>query len=471
MTSPTVNSVGVTFFNPASIGAGRYVAHGEKWGGALGTGVTLTFSFLNHGTSYYAPNYSRYNEHRSSSELSNGEQAAVRAALAAWSSFANVGFRQVSDSYNTAGDLRFGYTTSNSGGEAAHAYFPSSAPIGGDVWFDWDNFNPTGLSTIARGSDDFQTILHEIGHALGLKHSFQSPNAIAAAQDNFFYSVMSYTASPWSAHGDNYASFYPTTPMYYDLLAIEAMYGRRAYNTGNNIYTFNDGVKYWQALHDTAGTDLIVYNGAENITINLNQGTFSTLSEAIAFRRPGGAAVFSKATVTIGPGVVIESARGGNGSDTLIGTNTANSLSGMAGNDSLNGAGGNDTLSGYIGNDTLRGGLGNDKLYGGANNDYFVFNTRPNSSTNFDTIMDYSAPQDQIHLENAIFTRLGSAGLLSSAFFRPYYRALDSNDFIMYDRASGRLSYDSDGSGAGAIVLIAVLYNKPVLTSSEFSVI
>ena len=201
MTSPTVNSVGVTFFNPASIGAGRYVAHGEKWGGALGTGVTLTFSFLNHGTSYYAPNYSRYNEHRSSSELSNGEQAAVRAALAAWSSFANVGFRQVSDSYNTAGDLRFGYTTSNSGGEAAHAYFPSSAPIGGDVWFDWDNFNPTGLSTIARGSDDFQTILHEIGHALGLKHSFQSPNAIAAAQDNFFYSVMSYTASPWSAHG------------------------------------------------------------------------------------------------------------------------------------------------------------------------------------------------------------------------------------------------------------------------------
>ena len=339
------------------------------------------------------------------------------------------------------------------------------------MWFDWDNFNPTGLSTIARGSDDFQTILHEIGHALGLKHSFQSPNAIAAAQDNFFYSVMSYTASPWSAHGDNYASFYPTTPMYYDLLAIEAMYGRRAYNTGNNIYTFNDGVKYWQALHDTAGTDLIVYNGAENITINLNQGTFSTLSEAIAFRRPGGAAVFSKATVTIGPGVVIESARGGNGSDTLIGTNTANSLSGMAGKDSLNGAGGNDTLSGYIGNDTLRGGLGNDKLYGGANNDYFVFNTRPNSSTNFDTIMDYSAPQDQIHLENAIFTRLGSAGLLSSAFFRPYYRALDSNDFIMYDRASGRLSYDLDGSGAGAIVLIAVLYNKPVLTSSEFSVI
>jgi serralysin len=131
--------------------------------------------------------------------------------------------------------------------------------------------------------------------------------------------------------------------------------------------------------------------------------------------------------------VVIENARGGNGSDTLLGTSTANTLSGMAGNDSLNGAGGNDILSGYYGNDTLRGGLGNDRLYGGPNNDYFVFNTKPNSSANFDTIMDYSVPQDQIHLENAIFTRLGSAGPLSSAFFRPYYRALDSNDFIMYE--------------------------------------
>ena len=72
--------------------------------------------------------------------------------------------------------------------------------------------------------------------------------------------------------------------MYNDLLAIEGMYGRRAYNTGNNIYTFNDGVKYWQTIHDTGGTDRIVYVGAENVTINLNPGAFSTLSEAIEFR-------------------------------------------------------------------------------------------------------------------------------------------------------------------------------------------
>ena len=78
-----------------------------------------------------------------------------------------------------------------------------------------------------RWVHDFLTILHELGHALGLKHPFEAPNPIPAALDNYFYSIMSYTASPYSAHGNNYASFYPTTPMYYDLLALQGMYGQK----------------------------------------------------------------------------------------------------------------------------------------------------------------------------------------------------------------------------------------------------
>ena len=114
--------------------------------------------------------------------------------------------------------------------------FRRTAPSAGDVWFDWYNFNPDALPTIANGSFDYHTILHEVGHALGLKHSFACPNAIPAAQDNYFYSVMSYTASPWS-QGDDYASFYPTTPMYYDLVAIQALYGKNTtINAGNNTY-------------------------------------------------------------------------------------------------------------------------------------------------------------------------------------------------------------------------------------------
>src|SRR5262249_14200380 len=158
----------------------------------------------------------------------------------------------------TVGELRFAFSHNLDSFEAAHAYYPSSYAAAGDVWFNPDYFN-VGHNGIALGSYDFFTILHEVGHALGLKHSFQAPNAIPASLDSFFYSIMSYTASPWSADQDNYASFYPTTPMYYDLLAIQTLYGRALTATGNNIYTFIDGHKYWQTINDGGGVDKIVY--------------------------------------------------------------------------------------------------------------------------------------------------------------------------------------------------------------------
>ncbi len=311
MATPTSNFVPVTEINPIATGAGKYLVEGTKWGGALGTGVTLDFSFQTY-NSYYSTYYSAYNEYNDGSGLlTAGEKAAIRAVLATWSSSANLNFREVADSANVAGELRFAYTQQNGGNEAAHAYLPGTAPSAGDVWLDWYNFNPDALPTIANGSFDYHTILHEVGHALGLKHSFASPNAIPAAQDNYFYSVMSYTASPFS--GDDYASFYPTTPMYYDLVAIQALYGKNTtINAGNNTYTFNDGTRYWQAINDASGHDTIVYNGVENSSINLNPGQFSALSERIFFT-----ASSSRATVTIGPGVVIEDARGGSGHDSL----------------------------------------------------------------------------------------------------------------------------------------------------------
>src|SRR5262249_8620898 len=155
------------------------------------------------------------------------------------------------------------------------------------------------------------------------------------------------------------------TPMYFDLVAIETMYGRRAFNAGNSTYTFNDGVKYWQAIHDTGGVDSIVYNGVEGTTIDLNPGNFSSLSEAIQFHDRNAATIASRWTVTIGPKVVIESAVGGNGSDRLIGNGAANALTGRSGNDLLQGGVGNDSLRGDVGNDLLYGGTGNDRLTGG----------------------------------------------------------------------------------------------------------
>jgi Ca2+-binding RTX toxin-like protein len=445
MATPTTNTVPVTFFAPTLTGLGRFVADGEKWGGALHTGVTLTYSFPT-GTAYHDPSYPG-NEWNSWFSLGGLERSAVITALGTGTHFANVNFVPSADNSMTVGELRFAYSNTLGSGEAAHAYFPHTDPSAGDVWFNSSNFN-TDRAAIPLGSYDFLAILHEIGHALGLKHSFATPNPIAASLDNYFNSIMSYTASPFSLHGDNYASFYPTTPMYYDLLAIEAIYGQRAVATGATNYVFNDGTHYWQAINDTGGYDTIIYNGVEAVSVNLNPGTFSTLSERIAFN--GGS---SKATVTIGPNVLIEAVRSGSGNDTLTGNAGYNSLNGAAGNDFLQGLGGNDTLT------------------GGPGGDIFFFNTTPNATTNRDIVADYNPAQDTIRLENAIFSRLPVSAHLNPGYFRAAAHAADSSDMILYNRATGNLVYDPNGNGVGGEVLVAIFSNKPLLTASEFTVV
>lgn len=466
MTTPTSNSVPYSLFTPALLGSGQYLGSGYKWGGpTLGDPVTLTYSFPS-GTAYHNVPYSTENEWSAWVSLTSYERAAVRDALGTVSNYTNLRFLEVSDNASTVGDIRFAGTNTIGAEFGAHAYYPFTDPSAGDVWFNASNFNDDG-GAVPRGSYDFLTILHELGHALGLKHSFETSSfpyapAIPAAKDNYFYSIMSYTASPWSAHGDNYASFFPTTPMYYDLLALEEMYGQRAFHTGNDVYSFSQGHKYWQAIHDTGGTDTIRYIGSLASTIYLTPGSLSKLSDPIEFQRANGSLTSSRATVTIGPDVVIENAVGGSGNDKLVGNAVRNVLTGLGGNDVMNGA---------AGNDYLRGGLGNDRLIGGPDSDSFLFNTRPDSISNHDTVVDFNPVQDTLLLDNAAFTRLAYTGVISPNYFRLGTRPVDGNDFIVYDRNDGDLFYDSNGSGAGSMVLIATLTNRPVLTVNDLIVI
>ena len=163
---------------------------------------------------------------------------------------------------------------------------------------------------------------------------------------------------------------------------------------------------------------------------------------------------------------------GGIGADLIVGGAGNDALIGGTDNDKLDGGLGNDVLNGGNGNDTLFGGAGKDTLIGGLNNDFFVFNTALNASTNRDVITDFNHVADTFKLENAVFTKLG-AGVhaLNPAFFRAGAKALDGNDYIVYDKATGVLSYDNDGSGAHAAIAFAVLTNKPVLAANDFQVI
>lgn len=159
----------------------------------------------------------------------------------------------------------------------------------------------------------------------------------------------------------------------------------------------------------------------------------------------------------------------GTSNSNLTGNTGNNELTGNAGNNILNGAVGRDSLFGGVGNDVLVGGTSNDTLSGGAGKDVFKFDAK--LTTNTDKITDFVVADDTIQLDNAVFKKFTATGVLNAASFVKGAAAHDSNDYIIYNATTGAVSYDADGSGAGAAVQIAVLGANLSLTNADFMVI
>ncbi|MBX3576471.1 MAG: S8 family serine peptidase [Rhizobiaceae bacterium] len=162
----------------------------------------------------------------------------------------------------------------------------------------------------------------------------------------------------------------------------------------------------------------------------------------------------------------------GNAQDnTLWGLGGRDAIYGNAGADRLFGGAGGDTLAGGAGNDRLSGGAGIDRLIGGAGRDSFVFDAALGARHNVDVIVDFRRGQDKIELDNAIFKGIGGDGRMSAGKFVLGTAADDASDRIIYDRGSGSLYYDPDGSGARDAILFAKLHNKAALSAGDFFVI
>lgn len=158
---------------------------------------------------------------------------------------------------------------------------------------------------------------------------------------------------------------------------------------------------------------------------------------------------------------------GFDGDDALSGFGGADRLFGYAGDDTLHGDGGNDRLSGGSGFDWLFGGRGDDILIGGAGADDFHFDTALDPWTNVDRITDFQVGSDAILLDTDVFTRIGFGSLGSGAFVEGT-RARDAGDRILYDEGSGRIFYDSDGTGAASAKLFAIVTPGTDLIASDF---
>jgi len=163
--------------------------------------------------------------------------------------------------------------------------------------------------------------------------------------------------------------------------------------------------------------------------------------------------------------------------DTVYGNNGTNILGGLAGNDTLWGRGGTDLIDGGAGNDKvygesgddlLSGGLGRDTLTGGSGEDFFAFESRL-SKYEIDSVTDFSVKYDTIMLWKGIFkVAASSSGVISSGAFRLGSKAEDSSDRIIYNKSSGALYYDPDGTGSKAAVQFAKLDKSLKMTYKDF---
>lgn len=270
----------------------------------------------------------------------------------------------------------------------AYAYFPGNEIESGDVFFGDSGRTPV------TGNYDAYTILHELGHSLGLKHGNAAENgnpALPAAVDSMEFSVMTYRSYVGSdaKYVYNEKFGYAQSYMMYDIRALQHLYGADfKANAGDTTYTWNpatgttsiDGEvairpganRVFLTIWDGDGTDTYnLSNYKTNLKIDLAPGGHSTFSATQLVDLGGGpnggharGNLFNALLYEGDTRSLIENAIGGSGRDVITGNDADNLLIGNLGND---------TLSGGLGDDRIYGGAGADVLSGGAGADEFVF--------------------------------------------------------------------------------------------------
>ncbi|MDX0573809.1 hypothetical protein GOD68_26700 [Sinorhizobium medicae] len=341
----------------------------------------------------------------------------------------------------------------------------------GDVYYSIENLTGSSyndlltgnnLSNTLTGGDGGDTLIGGAG-ADGLVGGLGTDTASYA---NALAAVVAYLSSSSAntndAAGDVYSSIENVVGSNYsDRIAGNALANVIAGGGGNDAISGNDGN---DILIGGAGADRI-YGGNGTDTANYNAASAAVAVNLVSPSTNTGEAAgdtFSS----------IENISGSRFHDRLIGDNLPNLISGGNGDDNIGGAAGRDTLRGDAGNDFLNGGLDADVLSGGSGKDSFVFATLL-SSANVDTLTDFVAVDDTIRLENGIFTKITSTGVISGTEFVANISGLAADQFdrIVYETDTGRLLYDADGSGSGAAVQFAKLTAGLGLTAADFFVV
>ncbi len=316
---------------------------GSYWGGIESTGqpVIVTFSFPTAAPAYDSSiGGFTASTVASFQAFSAAEQQQALSALGEWAKASSITFVEVAPGHGDINfqkvdfDTTFGPSYSGDGGIGFYPFgnwnFFSYPSFSNDLDSSGDVFMNTRFETGggASATVNYGTLLHEIGHAIGLKH----PTEV----------VTDFAADPDVTHDQVLSSDDP-------LRTIMATVGG---GTGHLMSLDKTAAAFIYGADITGKPDVVTASTSATYSVAQNHSVASWNWNA------------STQTLT-------ETGRATD--DVIRGTSVSDVINGGDGNDRLFGLAGNDTLNGGNGNDALFGGSGADRMVGGDGDDsYFV---------------------------------------------------------------------------------------------------